>query len=301
MCAAIPERDLTGPALRLDVESLRVLRAVVTAGSFTAAGDELGLTQSAVSHKIRRLEERIGATVLLRDGPDVVTTADGRELLEYADVMIRAHDAAVDRLRRRPDVTGTVRLGVNEEVAATELAEIVSHFRRTHPGVQLSIRVNDSAVVARWVESDDIDLALIQVMDVDGRVRPDDVVRRRDRLHVVQGSEVDLSHLDPLPLISFGPDCLYEPFLAEALEAAGYRHHRILECPSIQGVCAAVRAGLGVAVLNTPHVDDSMRAWGPSIELPDVAFVLRSAPGLTSAPAIALRDHLLIHRERLAA
>ncbi len=287
--------------MRLDVESLRVLRSVAHSGSFTEAGDELGLTQSAVSHKIRRLEERIGASVLLRDGAEVVTTADGRELLEYAEVMIRAHDDAVDRLRRRPEVTGVVRLGVNEEVAATELAEIVSHFRRTHPGVELSIRVNASAVVSQWLDDQHVDLALIQVMDVDDRLRPDDVVRRRDRLHVVQGAEVDLGELDPVPLISFGPDCLYEPFLTEALDRAGRRHRRMLECPSIHGVCAAVRAGVGVAVLNTPHVDEAMRPWGEPIDLPEVAFVLRSTPALTSSPAVALRDHLLAHRERLAA
>lgn len=297
----MPDRDDTGSGLRLDVESLRVLRSVVASGSFTAAGDELGLTQSAVSHKIRRLEERIGATVLLRDGTEVVATDDGRELLEYAELMIQAHDAAVERLRRRSDVTGTVRLGVNEEVAATELAEIASHFRRTHPGVQLAIRVHDSATVAGWVATDAVDLALIQVMDVGDRVRPDDVVRRRDRLHIVQGAEVDLHHLEPVPLISFGPSCLYEPFLTEALDSLGLRHHRILECPSIEGVRAAVRAGLGVAVLNTPHVDESMRSWGPPIDLPEVAFVLRSSTDLCSTPAIALRDHLLAHRERLAA
>ena len=67
----------TDSSVRLDVESLRVFRQLVVAEGFTAAAERLGVTQSAVSHKIRRLEERIGRDLLRRDGQSFVLTPDG--------------------------------------------------------------------------------------------------------------------------------------------------------------------------------------------------------------------------------
>lgn len=280
--------------VKLDVESLRVFREVVASDGFTAAGDRLGMTQSAVSHKIRRLEERIGMELMRREGQSVILTADGQDLLAHAEEIVVAHDKAVDYFQRS-DLAGTVRLGCNEEVAATQLADVASRFRRTHPDVALEIRVQDSAYVADWLDAGEIDVALIQVLDIGDAVRSTDEVWRRDELRVVQGDAADFDDAETLPLISFGPRCLYEPWLTTELDAAGRAHRHAMECPSIQGVQAAVEAGLGVAVLNTPNLTTSMRPWKGlgSLELPAVAFVLRTfaAPG-SSEIVDALRHHL---------
>ena len=280
--------------VRLDVESLRAFRELVAADGFTAAADRLGVTQSAVSHKIRRLEERLGLDLVRRDGQTIVLTIDGRELLDHAEAIVDAHDRAVDSLQRST-VSGTVRLGCNEEVAATQLAEVASRFRRTHPDVALEIRVRDSAVIRRWFDEGDIDVALIQVLDTDDALRDGDEVWRRDELVVVQAIGADFGGADEVSLISFGPDCLYEPWFASAMADAGLRWRTVMECPSIQGVQAAVEAGLGVAVLNTPHVTEAMRPYEPLDDhtLPSVAFVLRAAVRAGADDAIdALRTHL---------
>ena len=280
--------------VRLDVESLRAFRELVAADGFTAAADRLGVTQSAVSHKIRRLEERLGLDLVRRDGQTIVLTIDGRELLDHAEAIVDAHDRAVDSLQRST-VSGTVRLGCNEEVAATQLAEVASRFRRTHPDVALEIRVRDSAVIRRWFDEGDIDVALIQVLDTDDALRDGDEVWRRDELVVVQAIGADFGGADEVSLISFGPDCLYEPWFASAMADAGLRWRTVMECPSIQGVQAAVEAGLGVAVLNTPHVTEAMRPYEPLDDhtLPSVVFVLRAAVRAGADDAIdALRTHL---------
>ncbi len=290
----------TDPAVRLDVQSLRVFCELVASDGFTAAATRLGVTQSAVSHKIKRLEERIGVDLIRRDGQSFAVTADGLDLLVHAKQIVRAHDLAVDSLHRSP-LVGTLCLGCNEEVAATQLAEVASRFRRTHPNVTLEIKVHDSACVADWLESGEVDLALLQVLDVDGAVRSNDEVWRRDELVVRQGMVADFDEAEPVPLISFGPRCLYEPWLVSALAAVGRSFRTVLECPSIQGVQAAVEAGLGVAVLNTPNLTRAMRPWTglEAVELPPVAFVLRVAPSSGPRPlAEALRHHLSVALEK---
>ncbi len=280
--------------VRLDVESLRVFLAVVSNDGFGAAGDQLGLTQSAVSHKIRRLEDRLGFGLINRQGQSFTLTADGQDLLAHAAEIVGAHDKAVDHFQRS-SLTGTVRLGCNEEVAATGLAEVASRFRRTHPDVALEVRVHDSAYVSDWLADGEIDVALIQVIDIDDAIGPDDEVWRRDELLAVQAVSAGFDEAETVPLISFGPRCLYEPWLTRALDGAGRAHRLSMECPSIQGVQAAVEAGLGVAVLNTPNVTEAMRPWAgiAPVSFPPVAFVLRTIARPGEDEVIdALRQHL---------
>ena len=289
------------PSDRLDVESLRVFLAVVSQNGFTAGAEELGMTQPAVSKKLQRLEERLGLRLLERDGHSFTVTAHGRDLLDHAAEIVGAHDRAVSHLRRS-ELQGTVRLGCNEEVAARGLADVVSQFGRSHPDIDLAIRINDSAYVADWLDNGDIDIALIQVIDQPDQIRDTDEIWRRDPLVAVQATAVDFDNEDPVPLISFGPRCLYQPWLAAHIEASGGRVRGAMEGPSINAVQQGIEAGLGVGVLNAPNVTDKMRPWRKSddIELPDVAFVLRSRLHDVDSDEIvgALQTHLslsLIH------
>ena len=128
-----------------------------------------------------------------------------------------------------------------------------------------------------------------------GAIRPTDEVWRRDELSVLQGHSVDFDSADPVPLVSFGPHCLYEPWLVGALAESGRNVRRAMECPSIQGVQRAIEAGIGVGVLNGPNVTGRMRPWagGDSLALPSVAFVLRTRDDAGGDEAIAaLRGHL---------
>jgi molybdate transport repressor ModE-like protein len=74
--------------LRLDIESLRAMKAVASTGSVTRAAVKLNLTQSAVSHKIKRLEERIGRPVFVRTDGSLGVTEDGARLLNYAERLL---------------------------------------------------------------------------------------------------------------------------------------------------------------------------------------------------------------------
>ena len=281
-------------SLLLDVESLRAFRELAAQGGFTAASRVLGLAQPTVSFKIRRLEERVGMSLIRRHGHSFTLTAHGRDLLAHAEEIVEAHDRAVDNIRRS-ELSGAVRLGCNEEVAASGLSQVAGRFRRTHPDIDLAIRVHDSAFVTEWLDVGEIDVALIQLIELDGAVRVTDEVWRRDELHVLQGLAADFDNADPVPLVSFGPGNLYDPHLIGPLVAAGRSHRHAVECPGIRGVQSAIEAGLGVGVLNTPNVTERMRPWegiGP-VELPAVAFVLRSRADAEGDEVIAaLRGHL---------
>lgn len=280
--------------MRLDVESLRAFCAVVDERGFTPAATRLGMTQSAVSWKIKRLEERVDRTLLIREGGGIGLTADGRDLLAHAERILAAHDDAVDGLRRS-DLTGVVRLGCNEEVAATALAEIITRFGRTHPDIRVEIRVQQSFDVTDWLDEGSIDLAVIQTIEDPMDRADDDLLLWTDQQVWVHADHIRPEPDDDIPLISSGERCIYLPQARRRLDGLGVTSHVVLECPSIVGVQAAVKAGLGVAIMNGRNVIEGMRPWCWGTEhlpLPGVDYVIRRRPDANDEPIEALRNEL---------
>ena len=79
---------------RLDIDSMRALTMIAETGGITRAAKKLNLSQSAVSHKVKRLEQRLNRNLLARVDGKTGFTRDGEKLLAYARRMVRLHDEA---------------------------------------------------------------------------------------------------------------------------------------------------------------------------------------------------------------
>lgn len=277
--------------MKLDVESLRALRSVVQTGTFTEAAVQLGMTQSAVSWKIKRLEERVGLELVKRGGSEIEATPDGSDLLIYGERMLDAHDEAVEHITRS-DLSGVIRLGTNEDLRGGELADVLARFGRMYPQIRLDVRVQLSGVVREWLDDGEVDLAVVQVAAAD--VRPDDVELWTEPLSWVHGADVVFETDEVIPVVSFGPGLVYLDAAEEALKNSGLRWRTVLECPMLSGVQAAVESGLGVCALNTRNITDAMVPWerGESIALPELTEVVRTGDGGDAEALAALREAL---------
>jgi len=281
--------------VRLDIDSLRTLRAIVEAGSFTGAAARLHLTQSAVSWKIKRLEERLGHALLVRDGKSIEPTEMGHELLAHAERILTAHDEAVASLKLR-ELTGTVRLGCNDEPQINQVADIIRAFRIEHPKVGVRTRIGLSSVVGAWLRAGELDLAIIQVLAED--VKENDVILRHDRLGWFASPDLTLEPDGSVPLITFGPRGFYRPIVEGLLRDVGFGSIVVVECESTAGVIAAVEAGLGVAVLNVNHpvaADAVVRGGelGLPDGLPEVKLVARRSQRSRESAVRALLGQLV--------
>ncbi len=271
-----------------------MFRELLTQGGFTAAAKTLGISQPTVSQTIRRLEERLGLSLIVRDGYSVIPTAHGRDLLAHAEEILEAYDRAVDHMRRS-ELRGTLRLGCSAVVAASGLAAVAGRFRRTHPDVDLAIRVDMSPTISEMLDGGELDVALLNTVEAGDAVRPTDVVWRREQLQVVQGLEADLDGADPVPLVTSGVRGLLDEHLIAAVTTAGRTYRIATEWPSIKGVLDAIEAGLGVGIVPASNVTDRMRPWrrSESIELPRIALVLRTRANANGNELIAaLEEHL---------
>jgi DNA-binding transcriptional LysR family regulator len=264
--------------LRIDIESMRAFVAVVEFSSIRRAADQLDLTPSAVSWKIKRLEQRVGKPLLIRDGHELRPTHEGRVVLEDAPSIIQAHDRMVSRLAY-PEFTGLIKVGSNEEVGAERIAAILGRFQQTFPGSKVEFVVNQSRLLRPLIEGGLIDVAALQVSE--SELRPEDRVLWYDELR--WATHRDLPFEDGVvPLVTYGENGFYRPVLEPILERHGIRYRYAVTAPSAAGVQAAVEAGLGVAVLPARFLTDEVVEWerGAALDpLPASCHIVRSVPG----------------------
>ncbi len=277
------------PAVQLDVESLRALLAVLDHGGMTRAAGHLHLTQSAVSWKIKRLEERVGRPLLIRDGHTIRPTRDGRALIDDARRLVDIHDRAAARLRSS-ELTGKVKVGSNEEVDAERMASLLGRFMRANPQTSIEFVIDHTEHLAKKIDAGEIDVAVIQVDEHD--LRRDDLVLWTDVLCWVTSCESTYDD-GAIPLVTFGEHCFYRSLSEPLLTSHGIDFTIAFSVASTGGVRAAVEAGLGVGVLSSRQLGGDVVEWKRGREvppLPRIYQIARTVPGERPAVAAALID-----------
>jgi LysR family glycine cleavage system transcriptional activator len=118
--------------------ALRAFHAAAVEGRFRDAAQRLGVTESAISHQIRRLEDFLHTVLFDRSGSGVRLTTAGRRYLEQIDPAIRQIQAATEALLR-PTGRNVVRLTLPPSLAATWLIPRLGAFERDYPGLELQL------------------------------------------------------------------------------------------------------------------------------------------------------------------
>ncbi len=265
----------------LDLELLRSFVSVVDAGGFTRAGERVHRTQSTVSQQIKRLEDDVGQPLLNRSGKDVTPTEAGERLLSYARRLLSLAEDARDVLAR----PGT------EDFAAYRLTKLLAAFSRSHPGLRLDVRADQSAYLKRDLERGDLDLALFKR----AAGEKGGIAVWPERVHwVTSKSRPRDTSTGPVPLIGFPAGCLYRAGAIHALESAGRAWHMTSTSSSLSGIQAAVAAGMGLSILSEMAIQADHRVLTAKdgfkpIDRTEVALV--AAPGASPA-TLRLADRL---------
>ncbi|WP_425585571.1 LysR family transcriptional regulator [Streptomyces lunalinharesii] len=141
---------------------LRMLREVAERGTFTAAADALGYTQSAVSRQMAALEQATGARLFDRYPGGVRLTDSGRALLRHAVVALDALKAADRELHGAEEVArGRVRLGFFPTAGAVIVPRALAMLRQEHPHLQVTTREGTTPSLVRALRAGTLDLAIL--------------------------------------------------------------------------------------------------------------------------------------------
>jgi len=239
----------------MDWDKLRVFHAVADAGSFTHAGETLGLSQSAVSRQVHSLEESLGVTLFHRHARGLILTEQGELLYRSVhDVFHRLSmtEAMLTDSKDRPE--GPLRITTTVAFGSTWLTRVIKRFIDDYPGIEVSLLLTDTDLDITMREAD---CAIRFAMPS----RPDLIQRHlrqtRSRLYAspeflrVHGMPQKVEDLDG-HIIVFGEDVpTPTPTINWLLSFTADDHplRPVLRVNNIYGMYRAVASGLGVAAL----------------------------------------------------
>jgi DNA-binding transcriptional LysR family regulator len=275
-----------------DAAQLETFLAVAQTRSFTQAAARLGIRQPTVSQHIRKLEETAGRVLVQRDTHTVALTPDGEAMIGFARSILASHQQAASYFSgERPQ--GRLRLGMSDDLALTRLPHILREFRRDNPRVDLDLTVDQSGTLHRRLESDRLDLF------VGKRPRGEDRGRlvKRERMVWVGTASTRLDLSRPLPLVVYPAPSVSRTAMQNALERTSTPYRSACVCRGVNGLIAAVAAGIGISALAKSLVPVQLAALGSQHHLPELGhidLVLLTNPRTEDRPAMrALADAVL--------
>ncbi|MBT2787081.1 MULTISPECIES: LysR family transcriptional regulator ArgP [unclassified Halomonas] len=245
----------------LDYKLLHALATVVECAGFERAGDMLGLSQSAVSQRIKALEVRLGQPVLVRHPHLAPTPAGQRLLTHYQQVQLLERDLR-GSLPTLDDQAPRLRIAINADSLVTWWAQAVAHICQQE-GVLLDLVIEDQDVGLKRLRDGDVAACLCATpqpiagarcvalgeMHYHPLASPDYVAR-----HFPEGPNDEA--FQQAPAIVFGPhDQLQHQFLAQCGYHGRFPYHL---CPSSEGFVRLAAAGIGYGMMPQLQVGELM-------------------------------------------
>ena len=274
----------------LDTDQLRSFLAIVDTGSFTRAAERVHKTQSAVSMHMRRLEEQLGCELFLKEGRGVRLSGEGEKLIDYARRMLQIEAAALATIAQK-GLAGRVRLGMPDDYAEPFLAEILSGFSHRHPLVEVMVVCEASRALARRIEVNDLDLAVVTDCDAFTGVE----VVREEPMVWIASSRMALNLTQPLPLALGNSTCDWRAMALAALQREGLLGRVIVSSNNYAALSPVVKAGLALSVLPLGAVQPGLRILGRADGLPELApsrMGILTSSTRASREAMALADNI---------
>ncbi len=239
--------------LALEMRHLRLVVAIVDGGGVTRASERLNLTQSALSHQLRQIEESLGVQLFLRVKKRLVPTEAAPELVARGRQVLAEVEMLEDDLRRRAaGWRGSLRIATECYTIYDWLPPLLKRFSRHHRNIDIRIVADATADPIRALENGEIDLAIV----TEAGSRSSKIVTRRlftDELLLIVGRDHPLaakSFVRPADLETERVLLYGTPeeslFFQKFLVANGKRPAEVMQMKLTEAILAMVRAGLGV-------------------------------------------------------
>lgn len=240
----------------MDIRSLRYFVEVVQLNGFSRAAQQLFVTQPAISRSIKKLEDELGYTLLIRENEGVRLTDEGTILLAHAKQILAQFKSMEQALKEKSGpITGVLPVGLPPVIASTYFADIIMAFSLRYPQVELKILELGTRKMHDAMLNGEVETAAVMLPFDDKRF--DLHVFSTDRLmllvneqHVLaKRNNVKFVELVKEPFIFFSDDFLINELVISACGIYGYKPVISGRSSHLDLVTAMVRAGVGVTLL----------------------------------------------------
>jgi DNA-binding transcriptional LysR family regulator len=253
----------------IPTELLRTLVAVVDLRSFTKAAQSLGVTQPAVSAQIKRLQGLLGADLLDKSAPGVSLTSSGELVVNYARRLLSINDQILDIAGPRL-AAKTIRIGATGDFTSQPIAVGLTCVRARRPDLRFEVYNAYIDPLLRDLREGDADLAVW--VSATGPVL-DTRHYWTEPLVWVHAPATRIDPGRPVPLVSYGDECVFTRNAMMALSQAGRDSELMFIGSSLLALGAAVASGFGVMALPRSRADiPGIAIWSdaPLPKLPDI-------------------------------
>jgi len=257
----------------VDLDLVRCFVTVVECGGFTSASKRLHLTQSAITLKIKRLEDLLGQRLFVKTVAPLELTPEGEIVLGYSFRLLELNREMVTRVAK-PEGMATVRLGVISHFGHHHLPLWLSAFKKAYPQIRVVMDMGMTDELLKSLDEDRFDL-IIAGAGYTGMAQYKSAPRfheqhlQKEKLIWVQAenSKIDPKK-EPLPLVMFGPQCRFRPLCLDTLQKAGRTWEIVYDGGSIHAIQSAVEADLGLSVLTSVSLKPGIEIVGKKAGLP---------------------------------
>ncbi|GJH32970.1 LysR family transcriptional regulator [Paraburkholderia hospita] len=252
------------PTRRLDLDDVQAFVLVADLSSFTRAAEVLDITQSSISLKMKRLEERLGRRLLERTPRRVQLLPEGAAFLAAARELLSAHDRA---LNPTVQVQRSLRLGIIDHTAADGLIPLIARISAQDPTLRVEVKIGASSEMLAGYDSGELDAVF---------ARRDATRRDAEKLFVEHcgwfaSPQWMHSPGEPLRIASLSAPCGVRANALKALDEAGIKWTEVFVGGGIGTVGAAVMAGLAVAPMTRRGCPPRAVDVGSRLGLPPLA------------------------------
>lgn len=300
---------MTRPATEdVSLQQLRALAAVAESGSFTRAAETLQLTQPAISHLVKRMEDELGQPLVVR-GRRIQLTGAGQLMAETAVRALRLIDESVEACRSQSQLReGRVVLAVGHLTAGALLPPMLERFSGAHPTLAATLLDSTAEQMISRILSQEADLGFgSDIGQKHSELATEPLFTERMALFVrddhplAQRVVVDARHLEALPFIHVNPDANVWRAVSRQLSSMANVYPRVVHHVSMLSTAfGLIQAGAGVALLPRyvevlmPGNLRAVAVTRPVLEYPVVAIRLAKHPLAPAAMAFLAmaRQHM---------
>jgi DNA-binding transcriptional LysR family regulator len=280
----------------LDLEAVQAFVFVADFRSFTRAAEALGSTQSGVSVKLKRLEDRLGRKLVERTPRRVGLSADGEQFLSAARELVAAQERALATFaaeRRR------LSIGISHHIVGAELPLVLKRMGEQEPSLTVEIHVAPSDEVLRSFDDGALDAAFVLRHDT---ARRDGEVLMQERFGWFAASDFRHAPGEAIRVAVQSATCGLRAASLRALDAAKIPWTEVFVGGSVATIGAAVSAGLAVAALArrcapVGTIDVGAKLSLPALSPTDVVLHARVSEARSRA---ALRNFAIAFRATAA-
>ncbi|HET6347222.1 MAG TPA: LysR family transcriptional regulator [Myxococcota bacterium] len=278
---------MTPPSLR----DMEYFLEVADAGSISRAAERLGLSQPSLTLAVQRLEESVGAPLLLRSKSGVSLTVCGRRMVERAghlcDDWRRLRDYV---MASQQSVAGSYVLGCHTAVAAYTLPHCLPALMHAYPALHLKLAHDLSRKIVEATVSLRVDLGIV----INPVRHPDLVIRPicDDQVTFWRASDDAVTTAEDVLLCD--PELMQTQSLMRALEPTGRAFSRTLESSSLEVIATLTARGAGIGVLPTRVAEQHQLERVPGAPLYQDALCVVFRVENKGVPAIAAIAQTLV-------